>query len=120
MSSPLTLVRNPLSLTRNRTLPSRSVAKTALPECGTPTGAKNFMCSARSGRLWTAPRWVTGGPAQFHRRRGRCLRYRPDGKFLVTANGDGVARVNKLDLCGAAKELLQLAEERSCSSPAPP
>jgi len=46
--------------------------------------------------------------------------FSPDGKFLVTANGDGVVWLYKLDLCGSAEELLQLAEKQLRSSPAPP
>jgi WD40 repeat protein len=38
--------------------------------------------------------------------------FSPDGKLLVTANGDGDARVYPLDLCGGFDDLKQVDQRR--------
>lgn len=38
--------------------------------------------------------------------------FSPDGKGLITANGDGIARVYALELCGGFAELLSVANRR--------
>jgi WD40 repeat protein len=76
------------------------------------TGERVYVVAARRSGQNSATFSDQPGPRSFTDDVAAAVFSRPDGRKLITANGDGNARIYQLDLCGSLNELRSVASRR--------
>lgn len=76
------------------------------------TGERVYVVAARHSGQNSAAISDQPGPRSFTDDVAAAVFSRPDGRKLITANGDGNARIYQLDLCGSLNELRSVASRR--------